>query len=194
VGLRRTSLEALADHVRGRGVVARGGYLAYHWGEHTRPGDLASARKPIISALLLYGVQEGLVPSPDATLDRYLPGLREINRGKDAAITWKHLASQTSGYGWSEQPGEAWSYNDFALALYVDTLFDRALQRAPPMRFTAGSRARCGLRTTPTSMPRPSRACGAAGESPCPRATRRASVSSTCAAAGGTASSSCAAT
>jgi CubicO group peptidase (beta-lactamase class C family) len=112
-------------------VVVRGGYLAYHWGEYTRPGDLASARKPIISALLLYGVQEGLVPSPDATLDRYLPGLREINRGKDAAITWKHLASQTSGYGWSEQPGEAWSYNDFALALYVDTLFDRALQRDP---------------------------------------------------------------
>jgi CubicO group peptidase (beta-lactamase class C family) len=131
VGLRRDALEALARHVGGRGVVVRGGYLAYAWGAHTASGDLASARKPVISTLLLCAVQEGLISGPDETLDRYVPGLREINGGKDAAITWKHLASQTSGYGWSEKPGEAWSYNDFALALYVDTLFDRALKLDP---------------------------------------------------------------
>jgi CubicO group peptidase (beta-lactamase class C family) len=131
VGLRRASLDALAEHVRGRGVVVRGGYLAYHWGAYTTPGDLASARKPVISTLLLYGVQDGIISSPDETLDRYLPGLREINGGKDAAITWRHLGSQTSGYGWSERPGAAWSYNDFALALYVDTLFDHAFKADP---------------------------------------------------------------
>src|SRR5262249_4451078 len=43
-------------------------------------------------------------------------------RGKDARITWRHLASQTSGYGLSEMPGEAYAYNDYALALYYDTL------------------------------------------------------------------------
>src|SRR5262249_19879873 len=41
---------------------------------------------------------------------------------KDGEITWRHLASQTSGYGLSDAPGAAYSYNDFALALYYDTL------------------------------------------------------------------------
>ena len=50
------------------------------------------------------------------------PRLKEINGGKDAAITWRHLASQTSGYGLVERPGEAYSYNDYALALYYDSL------------------------------------------------------------------------
>jgi CubicO group peptidase (beta-lactamase class C family) len=45
--------------------------------------------------------------------------------GKNAGITWRHLASQTSGYGLVEGPGEAYSYNDFALALYYDTLMEK---------------------------------------------------------------------
>jgi hypothetical protein len=40
------------------------------------------------------------------------------NHGKDASISWRHLASQTSGYGLAETPGAAYSYNDFALALF----------------------------------------------------------------------------
>ena len=131
LGLRRSSLDALAQHVRGRGVVVKGGYLAYHWGEYKIPDDLASARKPVISTILLYAVQDGLIESADESLANYVPGLRDINGGKDGGITWRHLASQTSGYGWSESPGAAWSYNDFALALYVDTLFDAALKVDP---------------------------------------------------------------
>src|SRR6185436_14850677 len=38
------------------------------------------------------------------------------------SIAWRHFASQTSGYGLIEKPGQAYSYNDFALALYYDTL------------------------------------------------------------------------
>jgi CubicO group peptidase (beta-lactamase class C family) len=105
VGLRRDSLDALAEHVRGRGCVVRGGYLAYTWGDFTS--------------------------SVDEPLARFEPGLREINGGKDAAITWRHLASQTSGYGWSEAPGAAWSYNDFALALYSETLFNGVFKADP---------------------------------------------------------------
>ena len=128
-GLRRVSLDALAEHVRGRGVVVSGGYLVYAWGEHTRSADLASARKPIISTLLLIAVQEGVIGSVDEPIVRFEPRLHQINCGKDATITWRHLASQTSGYGWSEAPGAAWSYNDFALALYYDTLVNRVFQR-----------------------------------------------------------------
>ncbi len=123
LGLDRTQLEALAGHVRGRGCLVRGGYLAYTWGEYTQSGDLASARKPIISTLLLMAVQDGLIGSVEDPIAEFAPRLRELNGGKDAGITWRHLASQTSGYGWSEAPGAAWSYNDYALALYFDTLF-----------------------------------------------------------------------
>src|SRR5207249_10293604 len=45
-----------------------------------------------------------------------------LNHGKDSSITWRHFASQTSGYGLAEPPGRAYAYNDLALALYYDTL------------------------------------------------------------------------
>ena len=44
-------------------------------------------------------------------------------------MTWRHLASQTSGYGLVEKPGAAYSYNDFALALYYDTLTEKVFQQ-----------------------------------------------------------------
>ncbi|CAA9219578.1 MAG: hypothetical protein AVDCRST_MAG77-402 [uncultured Chloroflexi bacterium] len=128
-GMRRDALETLAEHVRGWGVVVRGGTQVHTWGDHTYSADLASARKPVVSTLLLLAVQEGLIESVDEPLVKWEPGLREINGGKDAGITWRHLASQTSGYGWSEAPGAAWSYNDYALALYYDTLVNRVFKR-----------------------------------------------------------------
>jgi hypothetical protein len=67
-------------------------------------------------------VQQGKIKSVDAKVADFEPRLRALNQGKDAGITWKHLASQTSGYGLSEMPGEAYAYNDYALALYYDTL------------------------------------------------------------------------
>jgi CubicO group peptidase (beta-lactamase class C family) len=66
--MRRDALEALAEHVRGWGVVVRGGTLVHSWGDHTCSADLASARKPIISTLLLLAVQEGLIESVDEPL------------------------------------------------------------------------------------------------------------------------------
>ncbi len=128
VQLSRRKLGALAAHVGGRGVVVRHGYLAYSWGDPSHSADLASARKPIISTLLLIAVQEGLIESVDEPVARFEPRLRDLNGGKDAGITWRHLASQTSGYGWSEPPGAAWSYNDYALALYYDTLMNRVFR------------------------------------------------------------------
>src|SRR5262249_18856761 len=87
-----------------------------------KSGDVASAVKPVVSTLLLLAVQQGKVKGVDAKLADFERRLRALNRGKDAGITWRHLASQTSGYGLAEAPGEAYAYNDFALALYYDTL------------------------------------------------------------------------
>jgi CubicO group peptidase (beta-lactamase class C family) len=81
--------------------------------------------KPVLSTLLFVAIQEGRLPGPDARVAEFEPRLLEVNGGKDAAMTWRHLASQTSGYGWSETPGAAYAYNDSALALYYDTLTGR---------------------------------------------------------------------
>jgi CubicO group peptidase (beta-lactamase class C family) len=128
VGLDPAKLDELAKHVGGRGCVVRRGYLVYQWGDVTKSGDVASAVKPVISTLLLMAVQEGKLKSADDLVAHHEPRLKDLNNGKDAAITWRHLAHQTSGYGLAEKPGEAYSYNDYALALYYDTLMDKVYQ------------------------------------------------------------------
>jgi CubicO group peptidase (beta-lactamase class C family) len=122
LGLSRAKLDTLRDLVGGRGCVVRGGCMAYSWGDQSQSADVASAVKPVISTLLLMAVQEGKLRGADAPVADFEPGLRSLNAGKDARITWRHLASQTSGYGLAEAPGAAWAYNDSALALYFDTL------------------------------------------------------------------------
>lgn len=119
-GLSRAKLDALRDLAGGRGCVVRGGTLVYSWGDVAKSADVASAVKPVISTLLMMAVQEGKLESVDARVSEVEPRLT----GKNRAITWRHLASQTSGYGLEEEPGAAYSYNDFALALYYDSLME----------------------------------------------------------------------
>src|SRR5262249_11535597 len=83
----------------------------------------------VVSTLLLLAVQQGKVKSVDARVADVEPRLRALNGGKAAAMTWRHLASHTSGYGLGEAPGEAYAYNDFSLALYYDTLTRLVYQR-----------------------------------------------------------------
>ena len=130
VGLLIDKLHALARLMGGRGCVVRNGYLVFTWGDATKSGDIASAVKPIISTLLFLAIQHGLLKSVDAKVADFEPRLRDLNHGKDAGITWRHLASQMSGYGLSEAPGAAYSYNDFALALYYDTLTGKVYKQA----------------------------------------------------------------
>jgi len=122
VGLSAARLDALRDLVKGNGVVVRHGYLAYTWGDPTRSQDIASAAKPFISTLMLMAVQDGRLKTVDGRVADFEPRLKSLNGDKDAAITWRHLAHQTSGYGLAEKPGAAYGYNDFALALYYQTL------------------------------------------------------------------------
>src|SRR5439155_7264957 len=95
------------------------------WGDQGKSSDVASAFKPVLSTLLLMAIEEGKIAGVDEPVARSEPRLTTLNEGKDAAITWRHLASQTSGYGWSERPGAAYAYNDYALALYYDTLTEK---------------------------------------------------------------------
>jgi len=129
VGLSKAKLDALRDFVGGCGCVVRHGQLAYSWGNITKSEDVASAMKPVISSLLLMAIQEKKIPSVDENVCQFEPGLEKINNGKDAKITWRQFASQTSGYGLAETPGTAYSYNDFALALYYDTLMLKVYQQ-----------------------------------------------------------------
>jgi CubicO group peptidase (beta-lactamase class C family) len=140
VGLDERQLAALADLVKGNGVVVRHGQLAFTWGDPTRSQDIASAAKPWISLLMLLAVQEGKLNSPDDLVAEHEPRLKGLNDGKDAAITWRHLAHQTSGYGLTEEPGEAYGYNDFALALYYLTLTEKVYRE----RGTDAFRSRVG--------------------------------------------------
>jgi CubicO group peptidase (beta-lactamase class C family) len=128
LGLDVTNLDALAKNVGGRGVVIRHGYVGYTWGDVSKSGDVASACKPVLSHLLLRAVQDHRISSPDELTWLFEPRLKTINGGKDAAITWRHLASQTSGYGLADAPGQTWAYNDYALALYYDTLTQNVYQ------------------------------------------------------------------
>jgi CubicO group peptidase (beta-lactamase class C family) len=125
VGLSRDKLAALGEVAGGRGCVVRHGYMVYSWGDQSKSSDVASAFKPVLSTLLLLAIQESRLKGVDEPVSAFEPRLRTLNGGKDAAITWRHLASQTSGYGLAEAPGAAYSYNDFALALYYDTLMQR---------------------------------------------------------------------
>ena len=120
-GLLRAKLDELRDLVGGRGCVVHKGYLVYSWGDVAKSGDVASAFKPVLSTLMLMAVQDGTLKGIDEKLSAVEPRLT----GKNADIAWRHLASQTSGYGLSENPGEAYSYNDYALALYYDTLMQK---------------------------------------------------------------------
>lgn len=121
-GLSAEALGRFSAAVGGRGCVVRHGWMAYSWGDQAKSSDMASASKPLLSVLLWMAVQEGRLQSVEDRVVEFEPRLGSLNGGKDAAITWRHLAMQTSGYGLVETPGAAYAYNDFALALYYDTL------------------------------------------------------------------------
>jgi imidazolonepropionase-like amidohydrolase/CubicO group peptidase (beta-lactamase class C family) len=124
-GMSSNKLAEFSALVGGRGCVVRGGTMVFTWGDQTKSSDVASAFKPLMSTLMLMAVQEGKISGVDEPVAQFEPRLQSLNGGKDAAMTWRHLASQMSGYGLSEKPGEAYSYNDYAITFYYDTLMEK---------------------------------------------------------------------
>jgi CubicO group peptidase (beta-lactamase class C family) len=121
------SLDALEHLLGGRGCVIRDGYVVKTWGNQSQTADLLSSAKPILSTMLFFAIEEGLVKSVDQPIVDFGWPLE----GKDRAITFRHLGSMTSGYARPEPPGEAWAYNDFAIQLYQVTLFDKVYKTNP---------------------------------------------------------------
>jgi CubicO group peptidase (beta-lactamase class C family) len=126
LGLDPAKLTALSVLVGGHGCVVRHGFLAFEWGNPAEPHDVASALKPLLTALVTLAVQEGRLKGFDQPVAEQVPALLTHDGGKNRAITWRHLCNQLSGYGLAEAPGEAFGYNDFAIALLYDTLMNKA--------------------------------------------------------------------
>jgi CubicO group peptidase (beta-lactamase class C family) len=118
-------LVELASLVGGSGFVAHRGIGVYRWGFDHRPRYAASVKKSLISVMILQAVEAGLIGGIDEAVVRFEPRLAGLNGGVDAGITWRHLANMTSGYGMADRPGEAFAYNDYAVALWYDTLMDK---------------------------------------------------------------------
>ncbi len=126
VGLDVAKLKAFSDKVGGHGCVTRHGYMVYAWGDATKPGDVASAAKPVYSHFLIQALEQGRIPDFTQRVSRLEPRLDFLNRDlgrKDGLITWWHLAYQTACYGVTEAPGTAFCYNDWQMALFWDLLF-----------------------------------------------------------------------
>ncbi|MFA6240557.1 MAG: serine hydrolase [Candidatus Hydrogenedentales bacterium] len=126
VSLDPAALDAIRDFCQGRGCVVRHGFLVYEWGDAAKAGDVASAVKPWFAHFLFRAVETGKLKDLDTRVAEFVPALRDINpdlEHKDRGITFRHLATQTSCYGVSENPGKAFDYNDWQTALFFDALF-----------------------------------------------------------------------
>jgi len=114
------ALRELEDEVKGAGCVVYQGRMVYAWGPYDQRADVASLIKPIIVHMVLKAQEDGLIGHLDRPVAEHEPGLRHLNPKlghKDRAITWRHMMTQTSGYGVKEAPGEAFDYSDKQMAL-----------------------------------------------------------------------------
>ncbi len=128
VGMDIEKLKELSDYAGGFGCIIRHGYMVYTWGDASRRNDVASAAKPFYSHFLFKAVEDGKIYSFDERLNKWEPRLNGINKNlgyKDSDISWRHCANQISCYGLAEAPGTAYAYNDWQMALFWDTLFQK---------------------------------------------------------------------
>ena len=123
-GLDPAALNQLAQQLGGRGCVIKDGYVVKSWGDQAQVSDVLSSAKPVLSTLLFFAMEEGLVKSVDQPIADFGWELK----GKDRGITFRQLGAMNSGYARPEGPGEAWAYNDYAIQLYQKTLFDNVFK------------------------------------------------------------------
>ena len=142
VGMNAATLDAFAAAVGNRrGCIVKDGYMVYTWGDITSNLDWASAMKPVMSTMLFFAVYEGKLPSVDALINPYVEkALGKSLNAKDQTMTFRHLADMVSGYGRMEAPGKAWAYNDWAINLYLKTLFDGVFEEKPDSAAKRASR------------------------------------------------------
>jgi CubicO group peptidase (beta-lactamase class C family) len=162
VGLNSSVLDQFASSIGGQGVIIKDGYLVKSWGSQTTKFDWASAAKPVVSTLLFFAIEEGILSGVNDLIFNWGWALTP----EDQTMTFHHLANMISGYSRGEAPGEAWAYNDYGIKLYKLTmervfgtsLNDAALQRLSALDFQDGglfgSRGGLGISTTPRDFAR----------------------------------------
>lgn len=130
-GFDEAALEGFVEHVGGHGCVVRKGHLVKAWGRHDARADVASAAKPVYTHLVLKTLESDRISCLDDPVAELLPELNHLNGHlgyPDREITWRHLVTQTSGYGVADRPGEAFDYNDLQMALLADLLVTRVYE------------------------------------------------------------------
>jgi len=119
-GLYESKINQFVSNVGGTGVVIKNGYLVKSWGSGST-GEWASASKPVWASLLFFAIEEGKISG----VDHKIADLGWNLNSKDQNMTFRHLANMTSGYTRGEAPGAAWAYNDYAISLYAQSLFNK---------------------------------------------------------------------
>ncbi len=125
-GLKAEILDSLAGILAGRGCIVKDGYIVKTWGDASVKSDWLSSVKPIFSTLLFFAVEEDRIPDVHYKLDNLSWDLLP----KDKDMEFYHLANMTSGYARPEKPGEAWAYNDYAIQLYQNALFEKVFKES----------------------------------------------------------------
>ncbi|MBW2699235.1 MAG: serine hydrolase, partial [Deltaproteobacteria bacterium] len=132
VGLDPAVIDQIAASLGGDGVIIKDGYLVKTWGGYANRGDWASALKPVMSTMLFFAVEEGRIASVDEPVRAFVQARYGNDLSSaDQTMTFRHLADMTSGYARGEGPGQAWAYNDIAITLYSNLLFDAAFGDSP---------------------------------------------------------------
>jgi CubicO group peptidase (beta-lactamase class C family) len=133
-GFSSRKLAAFSEKYGGTGCIVHGGEMIHSWGRINRRTDVASVVKPFYTHFVLKAIENGFIESLETPVLHWVPELGELNPAlgyKDRDITFHHLLSQTSGYGLSEHPGEAYAYNDYGTGLLVWALFHRVYDLLP---------------------------------------------------------------
>ena len=141
LGLDSSMLDQFASNVGGIGCIVKDGYMVKTWGTQSSKGDWASAAKPVISTMLFFAINEGLLPGVDALVNPVAEDLYGVSLlPKDQNMSFRHLANMMSAYALPEDPGTHWGYNDYAIQLYAETLFDGVFQQSANAAATAANR------------------------------------------------------
>jgi hypothetical protein len=124
VGLDDNVLNMLKQYAY-RGCVVRYGYMVKCWNGATQKLPGGCETKPLLTHWLFKAVEEGRLSSIDDHVNEFEPRLNDLNADlgyKDRDIRWRHMATQSSGYSTTEEPGTSFDYNTYNMALFGDTL------------------------------------------------------------------------
>jgi len=130
-------LEEVADGCGWWTMIVKSGYLVAEWGqglERNTQIAQASIDKSFISCLLGIAIDEGRIAGLDAPVVDYFPEMMDIGPAvgprpgryafeKDRAITFRQLASQTSGFLKPDQyPGRQFHYQTFGINIITHAI------------------------------------------------------------------------